>query len=175
MVDGALRMGSLIDDLLVFTRLDRTEPELETIDMNVLVNEVVESLEKDLMALKGAVTVGDLPELEVDPAELKRVFRRLLDNAIRYHKDEPPIIRVGATEANGCWVFSVSDNGIGIDPEFTEKIFGVFERLHTPETYPGTGMGLALCKKIVERHGGGVWVESEKGVGSVFYFTISSR
>ena len=121
------------------------------------------------------VTVGPLPVIVADATQLGQVFQNLIVNAIKFHGDRPPRTGVSAAERPGHWVFTVSDNGIGIAPEYFERIFVIFQRLHTIEEYGGTGIGLAICKKIVERHGGHIWVESKVGEGSTFYFSIPKR
>ena len=172
-VDGANRMRSLIDDLLNYTRLDNAPPFKAPTNFTVLVQEILENLETLLQTSGSAVTLDCLPTLEVDAGEMRQVFHHLIENSIKFRRAEAPHIHVWAEKNKNYWVFSVKDNGIGIDPQFTGRIFGVFQRLHSPEQYPGTGMGLALCKKIVERHGGRIWVESEPEKGATFNFVIS--
>jgi chemotaxis family two-component system sensor kinase Cph1 len=118
------------------------------------------------------VTRDPLPTVMGDASQLCQVFQNLIDNAIKYQNAKPPLIHVSSRQTPKEWVFSVKDNGIGISAKYAERIFVIFQRLHTRGEYPGTGIGLALCKKIVERHGGRIWVESEEGQGSTFYFTI---
>lgn len=175
MVSGALRMRELIEELLIFTRLDKTEPNRVPTDLNPLVNEVVSDLEQELMESKATLNIDDLPIVDADPTEMKKVFKRLLDNAIKYGSDHPPQIHISWCGHEDKWLFSVRDNGLGIDPEYCERVFQVFQRLHSSEEYSGTGMGLALCRKIVQRHGGWIWVESIEGEGSIFHFTIDKQ
>jgi two-component system, chemotaxis family, sensor kinase Cph1 len=118
------------------------------------------------------VTADPLPAVTGDHQQLVQVFQNLIGNAIKFHGDQPPRVHVGAAESNGEWVFTVRDNGIGIDPNYFDRIFVIFQRLHGKDDFPGTGIGLALCKKIVARHGGRIWVDSAAGDGSTFHFTI---
>jgi light-regulated signal transduction histidine kinase (bacteriophytochrome) len=118
------------------------------------------------------VSFADLPTLTVDATQIRSLFQNLIMNAVRYNTSPKPVIEIGHTNQDNTCQFFVKDNGIGISPKFHDRIFGVFQRLHTDREYPGTGMGLALCKKIVERHGGTIWVESESGKGSIFKFTL---
>jgi light-regulated signal transduction histidine kinase (bacteriophytochrome) len=113
-----------------------------------------------------------MPEVVADPVQLAQVFQNLIGNAIKFHGTEPPRIHVGAQRNGRDWTFSVRDNGIGVDPKYFDRIFQIFQRLHTRKEYSGTGMGLAICKKIVERHGGHIWIESASGKGSTFFFTL---
>jgi chemotaxis family two-component system sensor kinase Cph1 len=110
--------------------------------------------------------------VSADPAQLSMVFQNLIGNAIKFRRNEPPYIHISSEKVDGMWKFAITDNGIGIDPAFNDRIFEIFQRLHTREEYPGTGVGLAIVKKIIERHGGKIWVESEIGKGSTFYFTL---
>ena len=129
------------------------------------------------IADSGAVITHDpLPSLPADQTQLTQLFQNLVGNALKFRRpEEPPRIHVAAAREDSAWRFSVRDNGLGIDPQFFDRIFIIFQRLHGREEYPGTGIGLAVCKKIVERHGGRIWVESEPGKGSTFHFTIPDR
>ena len=171
-VDGASRMQNLINDLLEFSRVTTKAGETEPIDSEFILNQVLSSLELYIKENKAKVSHDPLPEVIVDSSQLAQVFQNLIANGIKFHSEEAPKIHISADKKAGEWAFSVRDNGIGIDYQYSEKIFEVFKRLHKKEEYPGTGIGLAICKKIIERHGGRIWVESELGKGSTFYFTL---
>jgi light-regulated signal transduction histidine kinase (bacteriophytochrome) len=134
-------------------------------------NHVSANLEVFIEENDATVSHNSLPEVMADSTQLTQVFQNLIINGIKFHSEEAPQIHISAEKKESEWLFSVRDNGIGIDSQYYEKIFEVFKRLHNKEEYPGTGIGLAVCKKIVERHGGRIWVESELGKGSTFYFT----
>jgi PAS domain S-box-containing protein len=173
-VDGAHRMRRLIDDLLEYSRVGtRGKPPVQTESAAVL-RAVLENLSLAIEE-SGATVTQDrtLPTVLADETQLGQVFQNLIANALKFRGAEPPRIHIGAQRENGRWTFSVSDNGIGIAGEFFERIFVIFQRLHTREEYAGTGIGLAVCKKIVERHGGRIWVRSEPGAGTTFYFTLA--
>ncbi|RCV63879.1 signal transduction histidine kinase [Methanophagales archaeon] len=171
-VDGVNRMQTLINDLLTFSRVGtRGKPFEPTNCENVL--ELVLTNLKMTIAESGAVVTHDaLPTLMADGSQLIQLFQNLIENAIKFRSKEPPNVHLAAEQKSDEWVFSVADNGIGIEPEFFERIFVIFQRLHGRGEFSGTGIGLAVCKKIVERHGGRIWVESEPGKGTIFYFTI---
>jgi len=170
--DGALRMQALIDDLLVYARVDADPAPFKPAECGELVDAAVANL-KVLLEEQGArVARGPLPSVSGNASQLIELFQNLVANAVKFHGDRPPRVRVSARRGEGAWEFSVEDNGIGIEPKHFERIFAMFQRLHPRGTYPGTGVGLAVCKKIVERHGGRIWVESTPGEGSIFRFTI---
>jgi light-regulated signal transduction histidine kinase (bacteriophytochrome) len=172
-VDGAHRMQTLINDLLSFSRVTTRGKEFVAVDCNALVQRVLSDLELVIQKSGARVLVSGLPSVAADEIQLGQVFQNLIGNAIKYQsKDRAPAVHVSAAGKDNEWLFSVRDNGIGIDPRYFDRIFLLFQRLHSREEYSGTGMGLAIVKKIVERHGGRVWVESEPGKGSTFFFTL---
>lgn len=174
-VDGAHRMQILINDLLAFSRVTTKGKEFEPVNCNALLARVQLDLELALQESSAHLSVGDLPTVMADAVQLGQVFQNLITNAIKYcAAGQPPEIGVAAQERDGEWLFSVSDRGIGIEPQHFARVFQLFQRLHTREEYSGTGIGLALCKKIVERHGGKIWLESAPGQGSTFFFTVPS-
>ncbi|MFC4437551.1 MULTISPECIES: MEDS domain-containing protein [Natrialbaceae] len=171
-VDGADRMRAMIDGLLAYSRVESQGDPLDPIDLDAVFDDVLSDLQVQIAESNAEITADDLPRVEGDASQLRQVFQNLLENAITYSGDEPPQIRVSAERDGSEWVVSVRDEGIGIDPADQDRIFDVFQRLHTHGEYDGTGIGLALCERIVERHGGDIWVESESGEGSMFSFTL---
>lgn len=174
-VDGATRMQGLINDLLAFSRAGRPEVKLERIEMDQLLDQALANLRGALVETGAEIRRTPLPRLWVEPLPIMQLFQNLVGNAIKFHGPEPPLIQISAQQIKEGWQFSVNDNGIGIDPNHFNRLFILFRRLHGRDRYPGTGIGLALCKKIVERHGGRIWVESRKGEGSTFFFTLRER
>jgi PAS domain S-box-containing protein len=174
-VDGVNRMQTLIDDLLSYSRAGTRGKAFEPCDCEGILNQALTNLEAAIEGAGAAVTHDRLPIANADAAQLTQVFQNLVSNAIKFRGEGPQKIHVSARRDEGSWIFSVKDNGIGIEPEYFERIFVIFQRLHTRTEYPGTGIGLALCKKIVERHGGQIYVESELGLGSTFSFTLPDR
>ena len=166
-------MQSLIDDLLVYSRVGTEGNPFEVVDSADVVREAMKALSVAIEESGGRVEIGPLPRVRGDRSQLVQLFQNLLSNAIKFHGDSPPRIHVGAERDGDTWVFTVRDHGIGIDPEHAEDVFTIFHRLHSAEEYPGTGIGLAVCRKIIERHGGHIWVDSEPGKGATFYFTLS--
>jgi signal transduction histidine kinase len=171
-LEGAQRMQVLIQDLLAFSRVGRKEGTLASVDCNAVMHDVVQGLGASIEQNGGTVTYGSLPEVWADNTQMVQLFQNLVGNAIKFRGKEPPNVCVQAEKKDGEWVFSVADNGIGIAPEDADRIFAVFHRLHARSEYPGSGIGLAICKKIVERYGGKIWVESQPGCGSTFKFTL---
>jgi chemotaxis family two-component system sensor kinase Cph1 len=137
-----------------------------------VLDQALRNLQAGIEAAHATVTHDPLPTLSVDATQMMQLFQNLVGNALKFHGEPPPRVHVGARQEEGRWVFSVRDNGIGIEPQYHERIFQIFQRLHTRKHYPGTGIGLAICKRIVERHGGTIWVESQPGQGCTFYFSI---
>jgi len=204
-VDGAMRMQRMINDLLTFSRVGTRGKEFQPVNIEAVLNNVLGNLEMAIKDAHAVVTYDSLPTILADESQIAQLFQNLIGNAIKFHGDAPPRVHVSAVKDGSVvgwlggsshpsnqptsqlpnhlttqppsnhWLFSVQDNGIGIDPQFAERIFVIFQRLHTRAEYPGTGIGLAICKKIVERHNGRIWVESEPGKGTTFYFTLPAN
>jgi PAS domain S-box-containing protein len=173
-VDGATRMQHLISDLLDFSRVTTRGHPLEPMASAEALEAALKNLSTATMQSGATITHDPLPEVLADAMQLTRLFQNLIGNAIKFRGSNPPRIHIHASSADLAWRFSVKDNGIGIDSKHFEKVFVLFQRLHTRREYPGTGLGLALCRKIVERHGGSIWVESQPGQGSTFFFTLQA-
>jgi PAS domain S-box-containing protein len=171
-VDGANRMQRLIEDLLTYARVGSRESAFEAVDLHSVVQSSLDDLQAPLSDSGGTVDVGDLPVVHGDSGSLTQLFQNLIGNALKYRGDKSPRVTVTATSRNGHWEISVQDNGIGFEQEYAEQLFSMFKRLHPRERFEGTGIGLAICKKIVERHGGQIWAESEPGQGARFVFTL---
>jgi light-regulated signal transduction histidine kinase (bacteriophytochrome) len=171
-VDGATRMQRLINDLLAYSRVGTRGKAFQPEDVNAIFRQARDNLAKAIEESGALIFQDPLPTVSGDEVQLIQLFQNLLANAIKFRGPEVPQIRVSAHPNGREWVFAVQDNGIGMAPEHQERIFSIFQRLHQRSEYPGTGIGLALCKKIVERHGGHIWVESEVGAGSTFYFNL---
>jgi light-regulated signal transduction histidine kinase (bacteriophytochrome) len=189
-VEGAHRMKKMIDDLLEYSRVSTLSHAHALTDCNQVFQQQLLYLLPSYEKNEARITCDELPTLIVDQVQIGQLFRNLLSNALKYRSAKPPCIHISAkriatpshkngkvtsswvNKADDTWLFAIRDNGIGIAPEFHERIFQIFQRLHTREEYPGTGIGLALCKRIVERHGGCIWVDSQFGAGSTFYFTL---
>ncbi|PGF16258.1 PAS sensor protein [Natrinema sp. CBA1119] len=171
-VDGADRMREMIEGLLQYSRVETQGDPFETIDLDAILSAVRDDLQLQIEESDAEITAESLPCVEGDPSQLRQVFQNLLDNAIEYSGDEPPQIEIAAERNGGDLRLSIRDEGIGIDPSDTDRIFKVFQRLHGHDEHEGTGIGLALCQRIIERHGGEIWVESEPGEGATFSFTL---
>lgn len=171
-VDGATRMQAMIQDLLSLSRAGRSDNNVRRIECSDVVELALKNLYVAIQESGAVVTCGHLPTLMANAIQLSQVFQNLIANAIKFRGADPPAIRIGAEEKAGEWLFSVDDNGIGIAAEHSEVIFAIFQRLHTRSEYAGNGIGLAICKKIVERHGGRIWLDAKEGSGSAFRFTL---
>ena len=171
-VEAANRMQALINDLLAYSRVDRRGKALEPVSAGQALEMALANLQVAIRESKAEITHTELPRVLADPTQLAQLFQNLINNAIKFRGERTPNIQINVTKLAGTYQFTVCDNGIGIEPQYFERIFLVFQRLHTRREYPGTGIGLALCKKIVERHGGKIWVESQPGEGSKFHFTL---
>ena len=172
-VDGAERMKKLILDLLDYSRIGTNKEIASVTDMNMLVDELKQTFYVTINELNAQIITNKLPILpNTRKTLLFQLLQNLIGNALKYHSTNTPIITINAEEQHYQWLFSVADNGIGIKKIFAEKIFVIFQRLHSKDDYEGTGIGLSICKKIVEMHGGKIWVESEFGKGATFYFSI---
>jgi hypothetical protein len=172
-VQGAVRMENLLSDLRTYTQVSTTEhAPPEEIDASEVLKKTLLNLEVAIRDSGASVSSSALPRVRMHTFQLEQVFQNLIANAIRYRSTLPPRIHIGAELQGKEWLFSVQDNGIGIESQYKEQIFGIFKRLHSAAQYPGTGMGLAICQRVVERAGGRIWVESESGRGSTFYFTV---
>jgi signal transduction histidine kinase len=174
-VDGAARMQRMINDLLAYSRVMTRGKAPAATDCERAWSDALANLERRIQENAAVVTHDPLPTVQADASQLIQVFQNLIGNAVKYHGAETPRVHGSAQRRPGHWLFSIRDNGIGIEPQYFERIFVIFQRLHGKEEYSGTGIGLAVCKKIVERHGGTIWVESQYGAGSTFYFTIPDR
>ncbi len=174
-VSGSVRMKELINALLAFSRVQKKPAELQKVDMNAAFSAAVFGLGTAISESGARVESERLPAVMADETQMTQVFQNLISNAIKYRREKPPQVKVSAVEKEKEHVFCVSDNGIGIDPAYFDKIFVIFQRLHAREEYPGTGIGLAICRKIIENHGGRIWIESEPGKGSRFYFTVKKQ
>jgi len=174
-VDGAGRMRNLIRDLLEYSRVGRRGQPFAAADCNAIVQTVISNLQPAIAEKRGRVTCDPLPVIHGDATELTQLFQNLIANAIKFHGPQPPEVCLTAQRCGNEWTFRVRDNGIGIDPKNFQRVFVIFQRLHTLEEYSGTGIGLALCRKIVERHGGRIWVESSLGHGATFHFTLPAQ
>ena len=171
--DGAVRMQQLVNDLLRFSRVSRgADGDRERVDCDRLVEAVTADLQEAIVRAGATVTHGRLPTVIGVRTELRQLFTNLIGNAVKFHGSEPVRVHVSAEHSDAMWRFAVVDNGIGIDPAQAERVFEVFKRLHARGRYPGTGIGLAICKKVVEHHGGRIWVESTPGAGATFRFTL---
>ena len=174
-VEGVDRMKALVDGLGAYSRVGSSNGRASQTDCQAAFDGALVSFRHAIEESWAEVTTDPLPTLPADASQLAQVFEHLIGNALKFKRDVPPRIHASARVREHEVVFSVSDNGIGIEPEYLERIFEIFKRLHTRDEYPGTGIGLAICRRIVERHQGRIWVESEPGVGTTFYFAIPAN
>jgi PAS domain S-box-containing protein len=171
--EGAHRMEMLVHDLLAYTQAATMDVEPASADANAAMQAAIANLAGTIAETGATVNADPLPSVRIHAIQLQQVFQNLIGNAVKYHRPGvAPVVHTGARRQDGIWRFSVTDNGIGIEPQFQERIFGLFKRLHSGDEYSGTGIGLALCQRIVERNHGRIWVESEPGKGSSFHFTL---
>ncbi|MDP1633922.1 MAG: ATP-binding protein [Gallionellaceae bacterium] len=171
-VDGATRMQAIINDLLMLSRVGTHNAALTRVNTKQSLDKALANLRLVIAETGAEIVCDSLPAVDADGSQLTQLFQNLIGNALKFRGERTPQIRIGATQQDGAWQFHVRDNGIGIAPEHFGRIFLMFQRLHGKREYPGTGIGLTICKKIVERHGGRIWIESEQGKGTAFFFTI---
>ena len=171
-VDGATRMQAIINDLLTLSRVSTRNTAFSRVDAKLAVDKALANLRLVIEETGTRIVCDSLPALNADGSQLTQLFQNLIGNAIKFHGNNQPCVEIGAELQNEEWAFHVRDNGIGIAQGHFERVFLMFQRLHTKKEYPGTGIGLTICKKIVERHGGRIWIDSEPGKGTTFYFTI---
>ncbi|WP_224447404.1 sensor histidine kinase [Haloprofundus salilacus] len=171
-LDGANRMREMVKGLLQYSRVETQADPFEQVDLDTVLEDVLEDIRVQIEESNAEITKESLPTVTGDDNQLRQVFQNLLQNAIEYSGDGPPRVSITADRADSKWVVTVRDEGIGIEPKYSENIFEVFQRLHNSGEYPGTGIGLALCKRIVERHDGEIWVESARGEGATFSFSL---
>jgi len=174
-VEGVQRLQMLIKDLLEYSQIETKAKNIKPTDFSFIVEEAMSNMKTAIDESNAVVTYNKMPTIMSDPQQMISLFQNLIDNAINFRSNKAPRVRISAERKGDEWVFAIRDNGIGIDPKDFEKIFVMFQRLHGSTDYPGTGIGLSICKKIVERQGGRIWLESETAKGSTFYFTIPDR
>jgi len=171
-VDGAQRMQQLINDLLAYSRVGTKGREFEDADLESVLDGALRNLTISIQESGAVITHDPLPALRADSGQLVQLLQNLIGNALKFRGDAPPRVHISAQRTGSEWVFGVRDNGIGIDQQYADRVFIVFQRLHTRSEYPGTGIGLAICKRVVERHGGRIWLESRPDEGTTFFFTL---
>jgi chemotaxis family two-component system sensor kinase Cph1 len=174
-VEGVSLMQKLIDDVLAYSKVDTLGIAFQVTEVETALNRTLKNLRQRIGETGAIITHDPLPTVMADETQLIQLFLNLIGNAIKFRSSQPPKIHISAKRLEDEWLFSVQDNGIGLDPQFSDRIFIIFQRLHTRDEYPGTGMGLAICKKIIECHRGRIWVESQLRQGTTFYFTIPVR
>lgn len=174
-INGATRMKQLIDDLLFYSRVSQNHVTFRLIDIADVLAEIIKTLSLTIEQTKASITHDDLPQIMGEPILITQLLQNLISNAIKFRGNQPPLIHIAVQREGEQWHFSVRDNGIGISEEFTERVFTIFQRLHTEDEYPGTGIGLAICKKVVEKHNGNIWLESKPGIGTTVHFMLPVR
>ena len=174
-IEGVTLMQMLIDDVLEYSKVDTSRIAFQVTEVETAFDLALNSLSQRIAQIGATITHDPFPTIMADSTQLIQVFLNLIGNSIKFRSSQPLKIHIGVQRQEDEWLFSVQDNGIGIDPQFSDRIFVIFQRLHTREEYPGTGMGLTICKKIIECHGGRIWVESQVGHGTTIYFTIPVR
>ena len=165
-------MTALIDDLLEYSRVGRSDEPFQTVDLTEIVEQVTLDIQATLLESGGRLEVGKLPRVSGNPLRLRQLLQNLICNVLKFRDSNAPIVQIQSERVAGLCRIAVRDNGIGIEAEYLDRIFRIFQRLHTREEYPGTGIGLAICKRIAEQHGGQIWAESQPRVGTTFYFTL---
>jgi len=173
--DGAKNMNILIKDLLAYSRITTHAEKPGMHDLEEILKDALYNLQEAIKESDAIITHDKLPTLKVDRTQFLQLFQNFISNAIKFRRDVQPKIHIGVREGNVAWLFSIKDNGIGIESKYFDRLYNIFYRLHTKEEYPGTGIGLPICKKIIQRYGGEIWVESELGKGTIFYFTIPKK
>jgi light-regulated signal transduction histidine kinase (bacteriophytochrome) len=171
-VNGSKRMKTLINDLLEYSRINSAESKFEKVDCNDILFEVSQNLQNSIKDSDAKIEIEDLPVIKANKMHMVQLFQNLIGNSLKFKSERQPVIKVKAKKIEGYYLFSVEDNGIGIKKEYSTKIFEIFQRLHSMQHYPGTGIGLAICMKIVQKLGGEIWMESEYGKGTTFLFTV---
>lgn len=175
LTDSGSEMEALMQDLLLYSRIGKGDETWIAVNLAIPLEDVTQNLQAAIAETEATIVVEDLPSVLINPQEISQLWQNLIENSLKFRSERQPRIEIKGTQQQQEWLITVKDNGIGIESKFQEQIFEVFQRLHPPETYPGTGIGLAVCQKIVERYGGKIWVESELGQGSTFYFTLPAN
>lgn len=165
-------MQTLVQDLLSFSKISRGELIVKTVNVQEIAELVTSTLDTVITECQATITIGTLPSIKVNPTQIEQLLLNLIGNSLKYRGTQHPVIDISATRNQEYWEFAIRDNGIGLDPIYAKQIFVIFQRLHTKQEFAGTGIGLAICQKIVEHHGGEIWVKSTPGEGSTFFFTI---
>jgi PAS domain S-box-containing protein len=171
-VSGTKRMQQIINDLLAYSRVNTRKEPPHIMKINDSIKSAMQNIKYVMEETRGTIIYGEMPSVIADETQMTQLFQNLIGNALKFHGEEAPQVEISAVRKGDDWIFSLRDNGIGIDPQYKDRIFEIFQRLHTSEEYEGTGIGLAIAKKIVERHDGRIWMESEPGKGSTFNFTL---